>query len=431
MCYTIPALVENVRKGVATISYFGERKEAFCEFVHLTPGDYVYAQGGYVVEKILPHQARKTLKAWKDVFFQLRQIDAVSAALNSNDISSDYKLQKILDCTRESIIPLKEEAMYILSLKDAQSQQLVCRTANYLRQQYHNNSCCVHGILEISNICARNCAYCGISSSSSAVRYRMSFDQIMAAVGEAVNKFGFKSLVLQSGEGSGYSLDELVHIVKRIKQQFPVLVFISFGEVGISGLQQLYTAGARGLLLRFETSNPVLYKKLHPGYNLDSRLEHLKAAYKIGYLIITGSLIGLPGASKEDLVNDISLTSSLHAEMFSFGPFLPHPHTALAEYSAPKEQDVLGVLALARLMCAKKAKILITTAYETLSASARQNGLMSGGNSIMINVTPLKYRSLYSIYPHRAHESQTVALQVRQALAMLKSFGRGPTDLGS
>ena len=35
MCYTIPALVEDVHKGVATISYFGERKEAFCEFTHL------------------------------------------------------------------------------------------------------------------------------------------------------------------------------------------------------------------------------------------------------------------------------------------------------------------------------------------------------------------------------------------------------------
>ena len=63
MCYTIPALVEDVRKGVATISYFGERKEALCELVHLSAGDYVYAQGGYVVEKISQTQAQKTLKA--------------------------------------------------------------------------------------------------------------------------------------------------------------------------------------------------------------------------------------------------------------------------------------------------------------------------------------------------------------------------------
>ena len=222
-----------------------------------------------------------------------------------------------------------------------------------------------------------------------------------------------------------------MNIVKSIKQKFPVLVFISFGEVGILGLRRMYDAGARGLLLRFETSNSRLYKKLHPGYDLNSRLEHLKAAYKLGYLIVTGSLIGLPGATKEDLINDIILTSSLHAEMFSFGPFLPHPLTALADFPAPGEQDVLGALALARLMCAQKAKILITTAYETLSSSARQNGLMAGGNSIMINVTPLKYRSLYTLYPHRAHQDQTVAQQVRQALVMLKSFGRGPTDLGS
>jgi biotin synthase len=431
MCYTIPALVEGVHKGVATISYFGERKEALCELLHLAPGDYVYAQGGYVVEKILPRQAEKTLKAWKDVFFELRQIDATSAALKNTDISSDLKLERILERARNNIVLSKDEALYILSLKDAQARHLVRRTANYLRQQYHNNSCCVHGILEISNICARDCAYCGISASSGAVRYRMSADEIIAAAGEAVNKFGFKSLLLQSGEKSGYSLDELVDIVKRIKQQFPVLVFISFGEVGILGLRKLYAAGARGLLLRFETSNPALFEKLHPGYNLNSRLEHLQAAYQMGYLIVTGSLIGLPGATKTDLVNDIILASSLHAEMFSFGPFLPHPFTGLADFPAPNEEDVLGVLALARLMAPAKTKILITTAYETLSSSARENGLMAGGNSIMVNVTPLKYRRLYTIYPNRAHEGQTVAVQVRQALLMLKLFGRGPTDLGS
>ncbi len=431
MCYTIPALVEDVNKGIATISYFGERKQAFCEFVHLNPGDYVYAQGGYVVEKILPAQAQKTLKAWKDVFFELRKIDAVSAALDSSDVSSDHLLQKILERARKSVALSKEEALYILGLKDEHDQLLVRRTANYLRQKFHNNSCCVHGILEISNICARNCAYCGISSSSCVKRYRMSCDEIIAAAGEAINKFGFKSLVLQSGEECGYSIDELTNIVASLRNKFPVLIFISFGEIGVKGLRQMYDAGSRGLLLRFETSNPALYEKLHPGCKLNSRIDHLKAAYEMGYLIVTGGLIGLPGSSNEDLVNDIILTSSLHAEMFSFGPFLPHPDTLLANFPAPSERDVLGVLSLARLMCAEKAKILITTAYETLSSSARENGLISGGNSIMVNVTPLKYRSLYNIYPHRAHENQTVAQQVRQALSMLKSFGRGPTDLGS
>jgi len=430
MCYAIPALVENVHGRVAVISYFGERKEAFCELVNVTPGDYVYAQGGYVIEKLLPAEAKRVLSSWKDVFFELKALDASNAALDNKDISSNRALQGILERVRAGIAPSKEEGLALLEIKDEHDRTLVCRTANYVRQQHHNNSCCVHGILEISNICVKNCTYCGISSSSNVVRYRMSFDEIMAATAEAVNKFGFKSLVLQSGEECGYSVGELVHIVKGIRERFPVLIFISFGEVGIDGLRCLYDAGARGILLRFETSSPVLYAKTHSGHSLDSRLNHLKAAYEMGYLIMTGGLVGLPGQTKEDLVNDIILTSSLHAEMFSFGPFLPHPLTPLAKVLAPSEQDVLGVLALARLMCPAKTKILITTAYETLSSSARENGLMAGGNSMMVNVTPLKYRSLYTIYPHRAHGEETIAQQIRQVITMLKKFGRGPTDLG-
>jgi biotin synthase len=431
MCYTIPALVEQVGKGVATLSYFGEQKQAYCEFVKLSPGDYVYAQGGYVVEKITPEQARKTLKAWKDVFFQLRKLDAESAALKAEDNSADLKLQRILEKARQSVRLTDAEAAWLLGLKDPQEQFLLRRTANYLRQKFHNNSCCVHGILEISNYCVRQCAYCGISALAGPARYRMSVEEIMEAAGEAVNKFGFKSLVLQSGEGCGYTVEQLAGIVKKIREKFPVLVFVSFGEVGIPGLRKLYAAGARGLLLRFETSNPALYKKIHPGDSLGSRIRHLQAAYRMGYLIITGSLIGLPGATAQDLVRDIRLAGSLHAEMLSFGPFLPHPFTPLGNHPAPSEETVLGVLALARIIAPAKTKVLVTTAYETLSPQARQNGLSSGGNSIMINVTPLKYRSLYTIYPHRAHAGQTVAQQVREALGMLKNLGRGPTDLGN
>ena len=431
MCYAIPAIVENIKGKVATISYFGERKEALCELIDLSCGDYVYAQGGYIIQKLAPEEAKKILLTWEDLFFELQEIDASGAALGNIGVSVDASLQAILERARGETKPTLKEGVKILNLESRSDQMLVSRNANYLRQKYHKNSCCVHGILEISNQCVRNCAYCGISALSQVPRYRMSFDEIMDAVQEAVNKFGFKSLVLQSGQECGYTIDELVNIVAAIKKQYPVLIFISFGEVGQDGLRRLYDAGARGILLRFETSNEALYKKLHPGYELRSRLEHLKAAYEMGYLVATGSLVGLPGQTKEDLVNDIILTSLLHADMFSFGPFLPHPSTPLANCVRPTEDDVLGVLALARFMCGEKVKILITTAYETLSAAARANGLASGGNSIMINVTPLKYRQLYSIYPHRAHENETIALQVRQALSELKSLGRGPTDLGS
>ncbi|MDO9572430.1 MAG: [FeFe] hydrogenase H-cluster radical SAM maturase HydE, partial [Candidatus Omnitrophota bacterium] len=211
-----------------------------------------------------------------------------------------------------------------------------------------------------------------------------------------------------------------------------------FGEIGIDGLEKLYQAGARGLLMRFESSNPKIYEDVHLGQSLESRLMHLKEAYKIGYLIITGGLIGIPGQSKEDILNDIFLAKELHAEMFSFGPFIPHPHTPFAAImpaqhppvrASAQVEEVVKVLAIARIIDHTQAKILVTTALETLSREAAKSGLLAGANSLMLNVTPLAYRPFYAIYPNRAHQSEDINVQIESTVSLLRSLGRAPTDL--
>jgi hydrogenase maturation factor len=58
MCYAIPGVVTEINGRNAVISYFGETRAALCELPNLQPGDYVYAQGGYVIEKVDPDFAR-------------------------------------------------------------------------------------------------------------------------------------------------------------------------------------------------------------------------------------------------------------------------------------------------------------------------------------------------------------------------------------
>ena len=123
----------------------------------------------------------------------------------------------------------------------------------------------------------------------------MSPGEIIATATAAVKQYGFQALILQSGEDSGYSVDELADIVKQIKDKVDVLIGISFGEIGREGLEKLYQVGSRALLMRFETSNPAIYQSLHPGQNLGTRLEHLKQAYGLGYMLMTGSLLGQIG----------------------------------------------------------------------------------------------------------------------------------------
>ncbi|HNX91252.1 MAG TPA: radical SAM protein [Candidatus Omnitrophota bacterium] len=430
MCYSIPGKIISIDKKIATVDYFGETKKAVNEFVGAKPGEFVYVQGGFVIDKVSPKKALRVLADWRDIFFKLKAADARISRL-PEDMPRNSKVLGVFNKISGNSIPSWNEIKEILEIKDRRELELLYNTANSVRQRYHQNSCCVHGIIEISNFCERNCFYCGISCLNKDLkRYRMTKKEIMKAVDIAVRKYGFKALVLQSGESGQYSVKELDEIIRGIRKTYGVLVFISFGEMEKKDLKRLYDAGARGLLMRFETSNKELYKRLHPGYDLDERLKCIKDACGLGYLIITGSLVGIPGATVDDVVNDLYLASDLNPEMLSFGPFLPHPDTPLAGAPRPKEDDILKVLALARFIGPKDAKVVVTTGFETLTRSARRKGLMAGASSVMLNVTPVENRKLYSIYPNRAHERETIRRQIDDTIQLLKKLGRAPTDLG-
>ncbi|OHD11814.1 MAG: [FeFe] hydrogenase H-cluster radical SAM maturase HydE [Spirochaetes bacterium GWD1_27_9] len=339
-------------------------------------------------------------------------------------------LLKILDNAVEEKKLNDEQLLYLLELENADELNILYKTANFLRHKHLGNSCCVHGILEFSNYCKRNCFYCGISNHNASIeRYRMTKEEILKNAEKAVNELSFQTLVLQCGEDSGFDIDSLVDLIKEIKSRLQVLIFISVGEIGLKELELLYEAGARGLLMRFETSNSSLYQKLHPNYSLQNRISHIEKAYKLGYLVITGSLIGLPDQTDLDLLNDIKLAKSLNAEMYSFGPFIPHPFTPLKNFNSPKVTKILKVLALTRILDPQNAKILVTSAFETIEPEARKLGLMAGANSIMLNATPKEYKKHYQIYPGRVYNDIDIKEQIDGTISMLRSLGRSPTDL--
>lgn len=430
MCYAIPGRVENLEGKIAIIDYFGEQKKAYNEIDKLKIGDYVYAQGGYVIERLSKEKALSTLQVWKETFFELQEKDLLLSKMQFENKNLDKRLLRILDKVSQNLSVSQEDYLDLLKRNNPNELNLIYKTANFIRHKNFGNACCVHGIIELSNQCARNCQYCGISVyNENLVRYKMLEEEILETAEMAIKTYGFKALVLQSGQDA-YSVDELFKIIKKIKEKFAVLIFISVGEIGKPGLEKLYEAGARGVLLRFETSNSILFEKMHPGYKLETRVQELKNAYKMGYLILTGGLIGLPGQTEEDILNDIFLAKSLNAEMFSFGPFVPHPKTPLGKAISPTSQFMMKVLAVARFIDQDMAKILITTAFETIDKTAREEGLLSGANSVMLNVTPKEYKEQYTIYPNRAYLNKPVLEQIQETISLLQNIGRSPTDLG-
>lgn len=321
----------------------------------------------------------------------------------------------------------KEEIEYLLNLKGESNLETLYAEANSLRKEMIEDFICIHGIIEFSNYCKNNCLYCGIRYANDELkRYRMTKGEIVAAAKEAVEKEGYKLIVLQSGEDDHYSDEEILEIIREIKKQLRVFIFISVGERSKQFYKKAFKAGASGSLYRFETSNPALYKKLRPGHRLEDRLSLLEYQKKLGYYMATGSMVGLPGQTISDIADDLLMIKKLGIPMISAGPWLPASGTPVARCSgfevrssdrssvfglrSPEEKIELFLkfIAVARFMM-PEIKIPVTTALETLDPkNGRHRGLLAGANALMFNLTPSKVAENYNIYDNKYREREKV-----------------------
>jgi len=267
----------------------------------------------------------------------------------------------------------------------------------------------LRGLVEFSNICAKNCLYCGIRRGNSKVsRYRMDESEIVDAVAWAAdNRYG--SVVLQSGE---LETEENAAFIERFLKAIRARlgdglgITLSVGEQSEATYRRWLDAGANRYLLRIETSNPELYARLHPAdHSWRRRLECLRTLSRVGYIVGTGVMIGLPGQTVDDLARDIRFFIDEGVDMIGMGPYLVHPDTPLAADAPRAEKSrllelTLRMIAAARLMI-PDANIASTTALQAIDPEGREKGLLAGANVIMPNVTPVKYRGEYILYPDK------------------------------
>ncbi len=301
----------------------------------------------------------------------------------------------------------------------------------------------LRGLVEISNHCARQCAYCGLRAGRAGLaRYRLTVDETLACA-RLATELGCGTLVLQAGEDPGLSADWVAEAIRRIKGETPLALTLSLGERDDAELALWRAAGADRYLLRFETSNLALYERLHPARpdRRADRIDILLRLRALGYEIGSGVMIGLPGQTWRDLTNDIARFAELDLDMIGVGPYLPHPDTPLgAEPGAAAvpgdgqvpndELTTLKAIALARLAC-PRANIPSTTALATLDRrSGHELALERGANVVMPNLTPVGYRSRYEIYPDKecCHEepASSVARVRRRVEALGRHVGSGP-----
>ena len=326
-----------------------------------------------------------------------------------------------------------------LAEEDERQLEPLWQRADEVRRAHVGDEVHLRARCDFSNYCVRQCTYCGLRAGNRTLtRYRLGEGEILASAAQAA-RLGYGTIVLQSGEDLGYDAAWLGGIVRRIKDETPLAVTLSVGERDEAELAAWREAGADRYFMRFETSNRELYRRIHPARpgRATDRVALLERVRALGYQVGSGIMVGIPGQTIEDLAGDLELLAGLDLDMIGVGPYVPHPTTPLGlQPAAPSPAQApatalmtFKVLALTRILC-PRAHLPVTNAVATLDPIAgRELGLRRGGNVVMPDLTPLRYRRHYEIYPGAAGAGEPPEKAHAQLSAGLARLGR-PVAVG-
>ena len=318
----------------------------------------------------------------------------------------------------------KEELVRIL--EDNSINEALFSAADRVRKKYVGDEVHLRGLIEFSNICKRDCLYCGLRRSNKNVeRYRLMPDEIIELAKKAVG-YGYKTVVMQSGEDDYYTVEKLKYIISSLKE-LDIAVTLSLGEKTFEEYKAYREAGADRYLLRIETTNKEIYEALDPGMSHEERKRCLRDLKTLGYEVGTGNLVGIPNQTIESLADDILFFKEMDADMVGLGPFIPNEDTPLKDACVGDFTMALKVMALVRLLL-PDANIPATTAMETLNKNGRIMALQSGANIVMPNVTEGDYRKMYALYPGKICVGDTPSHCVNCITGKIKAIGRTVSD---
>lgn len=333
--------------------------------------------------------------------------------------------KELIDLLNKSKRLEQDQWVQLFCTFDEEDFQYARQIAAQLTRQNFGNQVFFRGLIEFSNICQNDCYYCGIRKSNSRpVRYRLSEEEILHCCREGY-ELGFRTFVLQSGEGGWSASDAFLHLIQSMRQEFSdCAITVAVGECSREFYEKLFAAGANRYLLRHETADSVHYSRLHPPeMRLENRLNCLKTLREIGFQCGCGMMIGSPYQSAETLAKDMELITEFQPEMVGIGPFLSQKDTPFKDFPSGEVSLTLFAICLIRIL-SPQVLMPATTALETRGRSGRIEGILCGCNVVMPNLSPENVKKNYMLYDNKAGIHQSGAQSLESLRREMESIGR-------
>jgi biotin synthase len=285
----------------------------------------------------------------------------------------------------------------ILSAKGP-TQQLLHEQAAHAATHRFGRQVFLRGVVEVSNYCRENCAYCGMRRDNrKLVRYRLKLDQLAELLIHH-RPTSITDVNIQAGEDPVVVREVVVPLIETLRRQTPLGVSVCLGTLNKNLYRELRAAGASIYIIKFEAGEPGTYAQLQAPGTLAERLEHIRWLAAHGWKVSSGFIAGLPGQGEREMLASFKVARDLPLDGCSVSPFIAGEETPLAQRPTADIELTLNCMAALRLMRPEWVIPAVSALNLADPGCGYRRGLQTGANLVTINLTPAESRSDYLLY---------------------------------
>lgn len=256
----------------------------------------------------------------------------------------------------------------------------------------------VRVVVEISNFCRENCAYCGMRRENRRLeRYRARLEDLTRVLLEGRPDF-VTDVNLQAGEDPVAVREVALPLIRRLRRETRLGISVCLGTLPAELYAELREAGASIYIMKFEIGDAAEYERFEAPGTLAERLEHIRLLARGGWQVSSGFIAGLPGRGVAGALVDLELARTLPLVGCSVSPFIPGESTPLDGAAGEPGGLTLNCLAALRLMRPDWVIPAVSALNLAGEEEAYRRAFRLGANLATINLTPPENRGDYVIY---------------------------------
>jgi biotin synthase len=265
-------------------------------------------------------------------------------------------------------------------------------------RSYFGKKVFVRAVVEVSNFCRENCAYCGMRRDNKDLhRQRADADRIA----ELIINHRPESLTdinIQTGEDPVAVREVVLPLIRTLRRETTLGISVCLGTLNVALYSELKEAGATTYIIKFEIADHRRYAAMEAPGTYDERIENIRHLAGTGWHVSSGFIAGLPGQSDDEMLKNFDLASALPLRGCSVSPFIPGDETPLAKAEQAPIDLTLNSMAALRLMRPDWVIPAVSALNIAEPGNGYRRGLRTGANLCTINMTPNDLREDYLLY---------------------------------